>query len=398
MTRMPLFTPDYAHAHCIEDFRALAKRTLPSMVFDFIDGGAGSESTLVENRLAFDRIRLVGSAPVDVSDRSLATQLFERSWSMPLIIGPTGLAAAAWPRADVCLARAAAAAGIPFVMSTAATATMEDVAEAAQGHAWFQLYIFRDRGVSARLIERAKALGFGAIEVTVDNAIPGRRMRDERNGFSLPMRWTPRKVASLLARPGWTLRTARHGAPRLELMAAELGLQSTHTISETMQAQLDPSLGWEDIQWVRDQWPGKLVVKGLLDPAQGRRAVEIGADAIVISNHGGRQLDGAVAPIDILPEFLRATNGRIPLLIDSGFRNGSDIARALALGATAVQVGRATLYAAACGGEPAVSRALEILRDELDVCQCLMGATQVCDLDAAKVRRRDTTTAQAWHA
>jgi (S)-mandelate dehydrogenase len=380
-------TRRYQDAHCIEDFRELARRAMPRMVFDFIDGGAGTESTLRENRNAFDRIRLVGSAPVNVAARSLATQLFGKSWAMPVIIGPTGLAGAAWPKADLCLARAAAEAGIPFVMSTAATAKMEDVAAAAQGNAWFQLYLFRDRTLSARLLDRARDLRFQAIEVTVDNAIPGRRLRDDRNGFSLPLRWTPRKIAGLLRTPGWTWRTARAGAPRLELMAGELGLKATHTIAETMQAQLDPSLQWEDIRWVRDRWPGKLVVKGLLDPAQARRAMEIGADAVVISNHGGRQLDGAVAPIDMLPEFADATRGRLPLLVDSGFRTGSDIARALALGATAVQIGRPTLYAVASGGEPAVTRALNILRQELDVCYCLMGAARTDAIHQGMVRR-----------
>ena len=379
--------PNYLHAHCIDDFRALARRALPRMVFDYIDGGAGSESSLRENRRAMDRIRLVGSAPVNISQRSAATQLLGRSWAMPLIIGPTGLAGVAWPGADLCLARAAKELGIPFVMSTAATATMEGVAEAAQGNAWFQLYVFRDRALSARLIDRAKDLAFGAIEVTVDNAVGGRRLRDSRNGFSLPLKWTPRKIANLMTRPGWTLRAARTGVPRLELMAGELGLKATHTIAETMQAQLDPTLTWDDIAWVRDRWPGKLIVKGLLDPAQGRRAMEIGADAIVISNHGGRQLDGAVAPIDMLPEFLSETGGKLPLLVDSGFRTGSDIARALAMGATAVQIGRPTLYAVASGGEPAVLRALGILKDEFDVCQALMGATTASAIGPSNIRQ-----------
>jgi (S)-mandelate dehydrogenase len=377
----------YLQAHCIDDFRELARRALPRMVFDYIDGGAGSESSVRGNRSAFDRIRLLGSAPVDVSQRSTAMQLFGRSWTLPLIIGPTGLAGAAWPGADRCLARAARAFGIPFVMSTAATATMEAVAEAAQGNAWFQLYVFRDRAMSARLIDRARDLDFAALEVTVDNPVAGRRLRDERNGFSLPLRWTPRKLASVLARPGWAWRSLRAGAPRLELMAGELGLEATHTIAQTMQAQLDPSLGWDDIAWVRERWPGKLIVKGLLDPAQGRRAQQLGVDAIVISNHGGRQLDGAVAPIEILSEFASETGGRLPLLLDSGVRTGSDIARALALGATAVQIGRPTLYAVASGGEPAVARALALLKEEFEVCQCLMGAGSVASIGAHMVRR-----------
>lgn len=378
---------NYLDAHCIDDFRTLARRALPRMVFDFIDGGAGAESSLRENRLAFERIRLVGSAPVDIAERSTAMELFGRRWTMPLIIGPTGLAGAAWPGADVCLARAARRFGIPFVMSTAATATMEAVAEAAGDHAWFQLYVFRDRSTSARLIDRARDLGFGAIEVTVDNAVGGRRLRDERNGFSLPLRWTPRKLAGVLARPGWAWRAARHGAPRLELMAEALGLVATHTIAETMQAQLDPSVTWEDIRWVRERWPGKLIIKGLLDPAQGRQAQAMGADAVVISNHGGRQLDGAIAPIDILAEFADATSGRLPLLIDSGFRTGSDIAKALALGATAVQVGRPTLFAVATGGEAAVARALGLLQQEFAVCQALMGARSVNAIGPHMARR-----------
>jgi (S)-mandelate dehydrogenase len=203
----------YLQAHCIDDFRELARRALPRMVFDYIDGGAGSESSVRGNRSAFDRVRLLGSAPVDVSQRSTAVLLFGRSWTLPLIIGPTGLAGAAWPGADRCLARAARAFGIPFVMSTAATATMEAVAEAAQGNAWFQLYVFRDRAMSARLIDRARDLDFAALEVTVDNPVAGRRLRDERNGFSLPLRWTPRKLASVLARPGWAWRSLRAGRP-----------------------------------------------------------------------------------------------------------------------------------------------------------------------------------------
>lgn len=377
----------YMDAHCIDDFRELARRSVPRMVFDFIDGGAGSESSVRENRSALDRIRLVGSAPADVSRRSMAIELFGRTWTMPLIIGPTGLAGAAWPGADTCLARAARDFGIPFVMSSAATATMEAVADAAQGNAWFQLYVFKDRAMSARLIDKARDLAFGALEVTVDNPVAGRRLRDERNGFSLPLRWTPRKLVSLLTKPGWTWRTARSGAPRLELMAGELGLKATHTIAQTMQAQLDPSLTWEDIAWVRERWPGKLIIKGLLDPGQGRRALALGADAVVISNHGGRQLDGAVAPIDILAEFVSETGGKLPLLIDSGFRTGSDIAKALALGATAVQMGRPTLFAVASGGEPAVLRALALLKEEFDVCQCLLGAHSVSSIGARTVRR-----------
>ncbi|GGF05460.1 alpha-hydroxy-acid oxidizing protein [Stappia taiwanensis] len=375
------------HPQSIAEFRECARRRLPRFVFDFIDGGSGGENTLAENRAALDRVRLLGRAPVDVSQCSQSVNLFGRDHAMPVIIGPTGLAGAAWPQGDLDLARAAADTGIPFVMSTAATVSMEDLARAGAGDKWFQLYLFRDRAVSRRLLARARTLGFSALEVTVDNAIPGRRLRDVRNGFSLPFRWSPGKLASLLAHPAWTLRMARSGPPTLEVMAAELGLRQTDTIAELMQSQLDPSVGWEDLKWVRETWTGPLIVKGLLDPGQVPKALEIGVDGIVVSNHGGRQLDGAVATIDILPEFRSAAGSQLTLLVDSGFRTGSDIARALALGADAVQIGRATLYALASGGEEGVRQALGVLKSELAVAQMLMGARSVKDFDLSMLRR-----------
>lgn len=372
--------------HSIADFRETARRRLPRFVFDFIDGGSGTENTLSENRSALDRVRLLGSAPTDVSSCSQSVTLFGKHYDMPILIGPTGLAGAAWPRGDKDLARAAAAHNIPFVMSTAATATMEEVAVSGSGTKWFQLYIFKDRAVSKRLVSKARSLGFGALEVTVDNAIPGRRLRDARNGFSLPFRWTPAKLASLAAHPGWSLQTALAGPPKLEVMAAELGLEKADTIAELMQAQLDPSVDWDDIKWVRDAWDGPLIVKGMLDPGQVSKALDIGVDGLVISNHGGRQLDGAIATIDIVPEFRAEAGSKLTLLVDSGFRTGSDIARALALGADAVQIGRATLYALACGGEESVSRALSILKSEFTVAQMLMGARTVNDFAPSMVR------------
>lgn len=370
----------------ISDFREAARRRLPRFVFDFIDGGSGSENTLAENRNALDRIRLLGSAPRDVSGCSQSVTLFGEDHAMPVIIGPTGLAGAAWPRGDLDLARAASDMNIPFVMSSAATATMEEVASAGEGPKWFQLYVFKDREVSKRLITRARALGFKALEVTVDNAIPGRRLRDARNGFSLPFRWSPAKLASLLAHPSWSLQMARSGAPKLEVMAAELGLEKMDTIAELMQSLLDPSVDWETIKWVRDLWDGPLIVKGMLDPAEVAKAREIGVDGIVVSNHGGRQLDGAVATIDVLPEFRAQAGAGMTVLVDSGFRTGTDIARALALGADAVQVGRATLYALASSGEKGVRQALSVLKSELEIVQILMGARTVDDFGSAMLR------------
>lgn len=371
----------------IDEFRTRARRALPRMVFDFVDGGSGMESTLRENRMALDRVRLVGSALIDVSHRSQAVSIFGQKLAMPIIIGPTGLAGTVWPKADVHLARAAARYGIPFVMSTAATATMEEVAAAGDGNKWFQLYLFRDRKVNQRLISRAADLGFSALEVTVDGAIPGRRLRDNRNGFSLPLKWTPQKIGSVLAHPAWAVRMMLSGAPKLSVMAAELGLTRTDTIAEMMQAQLDPTITWADIGWVRDQWKGPLIVKGLSNPAQAKEAVALGVDGIVVSNHGGRQLDGAVASIDILPEFVSEVGSKLTVLVDSGFQSGTDVAKALALGAIGVQLGRATLYAAAVGGESAINTALDVFHAELDVAQCLMGVLSFGEMRPSMIRR-----------
>jgi len=373
----------------IAEYRERARRVLPKMIFDFYDGGAENESTLRHNRAALDARRLVGSAPVDVGVRSQATQLFGKTYDMPLIIGPTGLAGAAWPEGDAALARAAGRAGIPFVMSTAGTCTQEQVAAAGNGSKWMQLYIFKDRGFSARIVDKAEALGFEAIEVTVDNAVAGKRLRDHRNGFSLPFRWTPAKLASLVTHPGWSLRMARAGAPQLKVMADGLGLGKTDTIAELMQSQFDPSVSWDDIARLRDRWKKPLIVKGLMDASHVARALSVGVDGLVISNHGGRQLDGAAASIEVLPDFVSEAGGKLTLLIDSGFRTGTDIARALALGANAVQVGRATLYALAAGGEAAVFEALGILKAELDTAQALMGVSTINDFQADMVRYTD---------
>ncbi len=379
--------PRHDHANCIEDFRQIARAALPKMVFDFIDGGSGMEATLRENRAALDRVKLIATAPVDVANRSLAVDLFGVARAMPLVIGPTGLVGVAWPKGELALARAAGKAGIPYVMSTAASCTMEEVARAGDGAKWFQLYAFRDRDLTRRMVRQAAAQGFEALEVAVDNPIPGTRLRDNRNGFSIPFLWTPAKVANVLSRPGWLLRMIRNGAPQMELLKAAFGVQEAPTIAAVLQKQLDPGLDWSYLRELRDLWPGPFVVKGVLNPAIVSDAVACGVDGLVVSNHGGRQLDGAVSSIEMLPDFAAAAAGRLTLLIDSGFRTGTDVAKALALGASAVQLGRATLFAAASGGEPAISRALDILRNEIDIAFGLLGVSAASALSPAHVRR-----------
>jgi (S)-mandelate dehydrogenase len=375
-----------ANANTIDDLREVARSVLPRMVFDYADGGAQSESTMRENRAVFDRHRLLSLAPVDVHQRSAAITLFGATFKMPVIIGPTGYAGAFWPKGDLALARAAAKAGIPFVVSNGANSSLEDIAASSEGQKWLQVYIAHDREQTLALVRSAKAIGFRTLEVTVDTALPGRRLRDIRNGFSIPYRWNVRRVVDVLRHPGWMLRALPHGAPRPGLMNLEKG-KSWATVSDYVRSQINPSVDWGHLKWLRDHWDGQLIVKGLLDPERVPQVLAAGYDGIVISNHGGRQLDGAMSTLEMLPEFVAAAGGRIPVLVDSGFRTGTDILKALALGATAVQVGRATLYGLSAGGEAGVDRALEILRIELDLAMALTGLPRLADASPRLVRR-----------
>lgn len=366
----------FAQCQTIADMRAEAARVLPRMVFDFIDGGAGEEATARWNVEALAQWRLIGRAPINVDCRQTRTTLFGHHVAAPIVIGPTGLAGVVRPGAELDLARAAAAFGVPFVVSTAAAVDLEQVARAGDGTKWFQLYMLRDRSLTLRLLDRVRDLGFDLVQVTVDCAVPGKRYRDARNGFSLPWRWTPAKFISMLKHLRWALAMARHGTPRLAIVANLIGNDGpAATIAAAMGRLLNPAVDWAELAWLRDQWRGKLVVKGLIDPEAAALARRYGMDGIVVSNHGGRQLDGAAASIDMLPEMVAAAGEQLTVLIDGGFRSGTDIAKALALGAHAVQFGRATLYAAAAGGQPGVSRALTILSEEFDAAMALVGAT-----------------------
>jgi (S)-mandelate dehydrogenase len=371
-------------AHSIGDLRQLARASLPRMIFDYLDGASGIESTARANRTALEQVRLVPSAPIDVANRTMRTRLFGRPAGMPVVIGPTGFNGMLWPQGDLALARAAARFDIPFVMSTGANVTMEALRRIGEGRHWFQIYLPLERQRWARLIEEARQRDFEVLEVTVDTPIAGRRLRDLRNEFGLPFNWSVAKTLACMAHPRWALRLLREGIPRPAVMeAAFVEDGAAPGAALVMQNQLNPSLCWDDLKRLRELWPRKLVVKGLTDPRQAAQALATGYDGIVVSNHGGRQLDGAVATIEMLPEFVREVGGRMTILIDGGFRSGTDILKALALGATAVQLGRATLYGLAAGGQAGVARALTILAKELDVGMALCGtptpaqATQV---------------------
>ena len=375
---------DNLGAYNISDLREIAKRRLPKGLFEFVDRGTEDEVSLRNNRAVFERIRLRPRTLVDVSKRSQETTLFGVKHKMPVVIAPTGVAGLLWHEGEIALARAAAEAGIPFTLATGSMTGMEKVAEQAGGELWFQLYMWPDRKLSHQLVERAKSAGFKALVVTVDGVVSGNREYNLRNGFTIPFSFTRRNVTDVLMHPGWMLNVlAKYvfttGMPRYENYPSELKYKVTARPMGRSQMRND-SLNWEDLKDLRKMWPGKLLVKGILHPQDAVLAADCGADGVIVSNHGGRNLDGAISPIEALPEVVDAVANRITVLVDSGFRRGSDVVKALALGAHAVQIGRATLYGVAAGGEPGAQRALTIFREEIDRVMGLLGCRSVAEL------------------
>ncbi len=368
----------------------LARSRLPRVIWDFLDGGAEDESTLRDNRAAFERYRLRPAMLTGHAKRDMSVTLFGHRLSAPFLIGPTGLNGIYWVDADLALARAAAAEGIGFVLSSPANNSLEQVAaEGGDGIKFFQLYCWDQRPLWARQIERARAAGYKALIVTVDSVINGKRERDLRNRFAHEVRITPRVVWDGLTHPRWLASVwLRRGMPRMENIAPFLPAGAdAHELAEFTRARRNLSLNWADIAWMRSQWTGPLLVKGLLTAEDARRAQAAGADGVVVSNHGGRQLDGAPATLDVLPGIAAAVGDSMTVLVDSGFRRGSDIVKALALGADGVLLGRATLYGVAAGGQAGAARALAILRDETDRVMTLMGCASVSELGADHVMR-----------
>jgi (S)-mandelate dehydrogenase len=374
----------------IADLRELARRRLPRAVFDFFDGGAEDEITLRRNSVAFQSIEFLPRVMVDVANRDHSAFILDVRAKLPLIIAPTGLAALGWPRADNALARAAGRFGIPFVVSSSSSVRLEDIArDAPETRLWFQVYVYHDRNLVRSLVKRALAAGFEAIVLTVDVPLLGQRERDGRNRFAVPIRVTPRLLWDLLRCPRWTLDMLRHGVPRMQnFLDASSGLKSIGSLAALMTSNMDASVSWKDVAELRDIWPKKIVLKGLTSPADAVEAGRHGFDAIVVSNHGGRQLDGAPATISVLPEIVTAVNGSIDVIIDGGVRRGSDVVKSLCLGAQAAMIGRAVLFGAAAGGQPGAERALELLRCELDRCLALLGCPRVDALGPAFVRGR----------
>lgn len=366
----------------VADFRRLARRRLPRSVFEFIDGGAEDELTLADNRAAFERRRLLPRVLVDVSAPDTTTPLFGLQAAAPLVIAPMGSCMLAWPEADIAIARAATEAGLPYTLSTMSTTSIERMAAALQAPFWFQLYVLKDHAFNRRLMDRALAAGVRTLVVTVDLQAGGKRERDLRNGITIPLRMRGRHLWEGLTHPGWALRMLRGGVPEFENVRGYLGSHDAGvTIAARVGQNLDAAFDWAALQRLREHWPGQLVVKGVEHPEDAQRLVDIGADGLWVSNHGGRQLDGALASADALPLVAQATGGRVPIVVDSGVRRGVDLLKARALGASAGAIGRAALFGAAVSGEAGVRRVLRILLDELTLAMKLAGVAALRQVD-----------------
>ena len=386
--RRPFSSRNVARALNVADLRDIARRSIPGFVFEYVESGAEDEATVRGNRAALERLRLVPQTLIDTSGRHQRSSILGLPAHAPLIIAPTGLNGLLHPDGDVMLARAAARAGIPYTLSTVSTTRLEDVATRAGGRLWMQLYVVKERAVARDIMLRAAGAGYEALMFTTDANVFGNREWDRR-GYRLPGKPTPRALLDALRHPRWLWEVLlRSGTPRFRNLEAFLPPGLTPMGASTVIPQLfDATICWDDITWIREHWRGKLLIKGVLTAADAERAAALGADGVVVSNHGGRQLDYCVAPIDVLPEILAAVGKRLSVLIDSGFRRGTDVVKALALGAEAVMLGRATLYGLIAGGEPGVERALAILTSEIDRALGLLGCNSIADLAPRFVRR-----------
>ena len=377
-----------SRAFNIADLRELARRRVPGFAFEYVEGGAEDESTLRGNRAAFERLRFVPQTLIDTSSRQQHCQLLAQSANAPLVIAPTGLNGLLCPDADLALARAAAKFGVPFTLSTVSTTRLEELATRAGGRLWMQLYVMKDRAIAQDIMQRAGAAGYEALVFTTDANVFGNREWDQR-GYRRPGHPTLRVAFDTARHPRWIARVLlHHGMPRFRNLEAYLPPGLTPMGASTVIPRLfDATICWNDIAWIRDHWHGKLLLKGILSVTDAERAASLGVDGIVISNHGGRQLDSCIAPIEVLAEIAMAVGKRLTIVIDSGFRRGTDVVKALSLGADAVMLGRATLYGLIAAGQPGVERALTILTSEIDRVLGQLGCNSLAELNSSFVRR-----------
>lgn len=367
----------------VAGYRELARRRLPRMVFDYLEGGADDEKGMGRNLSAFDRLEFLPRRLVNVAERNLGCEVFGQAQSLPLMVAPMGLNGVFWPKGDLELARAAKRAGIPFILSTAANASIEEVAEKVGGDLWFQLYVVHPT-LADRLVARALDAGYRTLVLTTDVAVNGKRERDLRSGFGLPFRYTPRVMLDGMLHPRWSMRLLAGGIPQMANFASDEACD-VELQAALLSRKMDAGFDWESLKRLRRIWPHRLLVKGILHPADASRCIELGADGVILSNHGGRQLDSSCSPMATLERIALAHPGKV--LIDSGFRRGSDVVKALALGASGVLVGRPLLYGLAAAGEEGVSSVLGIFADEISRTLANMGCASVAELSPEHVVR-----------
>ncbi|GIL04610.1 MAG: alpha-hydroxy-acid oxidizing protein [Burkholderiaceae bacterium] len=366
----------------IEDLRVLAQRRVPRMFYDYADSGSWTETTYRENSSQFQRIKLRQRVAVNMDGRSLRTTMAGQEVAIPVALAPTGLTGMQCADGEILAARAAEKFGVPFTLSTMSICSIEDVAARTTKPFWFQLYVMRDRGFIERLIERAKAAKCSALMLTLDLQILGQRHKDLKNGLSAPPRLTLRNVLNMMTKPRWCL--GMLGTRRRQfgnIVGHVSGVENMSSLSAWTAQQFDPTLNWNDVEWVKKRWGGPLILKGIMDAEDARLAAATGADALVVSNHGGRQLDGAPAAIDVLPAIADAVGSKIEVWLDSGIRSGQDVLKAVALGARGTLIGRAFLYGLGALGEAGVTKCLEIIAKELDLTMAFCGRRNIREVD-----------------
>jgi L-lactate dehydrogenase (cytochrome) len=372
---------------CIDDLREMSKKRVARAIFDYVDRGSYGEYTLRANRADLESLALRQRVGVDVDRRSTRTTMAGHDVAMPVALAPVGLTGLNWADGEILACRAAQRFGVPYTLSTMSICSIEDVAGGVDKPFWFQLYVMRDRGFAASLIERAKKAGCSALVLTLDLQIQGQRHRDLKNGLAVPPKLTAATLFDILRKPSWTLNVLtgkRKSFGNLEGRIPDA--KSLTTLSQWIAGQFDPTLSWKDVEWVKKLWGGKLILKGILDAEDAKIAANSGVDAIVVSNHGGRQLDSTISSIRALPEIVEVVKNQTEIWVDGGIRSGQDVLKALALGARAVMIGRAYAYGLGAMGEAGVTRALEIIRAELDVSMALCGVRDVKDVGPSILR------------
>ncbi|MEZ5631838.1 MAG: alpha-hydroxy acid oxidase [Burkholderiaceae bacterium] len=378
---------DLSKITCIEDLRVLAKRRVPRMFYDYADSGSWTEGTYRANEADFQKILLRQRVAINMEGRSTATTMIGQPVSMPVALAPTGLTGMQHADGEIAAARAAKAFGVPFTLSTMSICSIEDVAQHAGPGFWFQLYVMRDRDFIERLIDRAKAAGCGALVITLDLQILGQRHKDIKNGLSTPPKPTLANLINLATKPRWIMGMA--GTPRRQfgnIHGHVKGVTDMSNLGAWTADQFDPRLNWGDVEWIKNRWGGKVIIKGIMEPEDARLAVDSGADALIVSNHGGRQLDGAPSAIEALPAIVDAVGQNIEVHMDSGIRSGQDVLKAWALGARGTYIGRAFLWGLGAAGEAGVAKALQIIHKELDLTMAFCGHTRIGTVDRGILR------------